>query len=151
MLLVYFTAQVTEPITHLAVSPNTAASGLTLARSGVYSVGTSGALSALLASSASDTSQWTIATPGLGGTNATATLTSTFSKVAGTRYAIGLLAVGTTMPTFIGVTPLAADAAGVAVDPIICAKVTGQSDLPSSVASGSLVTYGICPYVWMKP
>jgi hypothetical protein len=151
MLLTYFTAQKTESITTLSVSPGTAGAGLTLARYGVYSVGAAGALSSLLASSANNTSQWTIATPGLNGTNAAATLTSTFSKVAGTRYAIGLLAVGTTMPSFIGCTPMAAAPADCAQDPRVCGVVTGQANLPASVVSGSIANYGIAPYVWLQP
>lgn len=151
MLVGYFTATKTETITQVTTATGSAGATLTLARYGIYSVGTGGALTGLLASSANDTGLWTVSFQSTNGIAVTKTLSASWSKVAGTRYAIGLLAVGTTMPQFMSVTAMATDPGSCAIDPRLCARVSGLSDLPSTVASGSLVNYGQPPYVAVMP
>lgn len=129
--LSYFTALKTETVTTVitALLTNVAASN-TLARIGIYSVDADGGLTALLASTANDTALWET-----GNGNRAKALSASWAKVAGTRYAVGALVVGGTAPQLIGIFPSASMGA---VAPRTHGIVTGQSDLPASVASGSI-------------
>jgi len=129
--LSYFTATKTETINNVvtALLANVAA-GNTTARIGIYSVDANGGLTGLLASTANDTALWTT-----GNGNRTKALQAGWSKVAGTRYAIGALVIGGSGPQLIGIFPSSSLSA---LAPRANGVVTGQSSLPSSVASGSI-------------
>lgn len=154
MALTYFTATKTETITKLITGVGNAGSGGTKSRMGVYAVNrATGALTSLLASTpAATTDRWNVSfqNPNSSGINNVGTLSSSWSKVAGTDYAIGLLFVGTTAPNIIGGLLLAGGGdAGLA--PRLSGLVTGQTDLPASVAAGSVASFGYAPYVNMIP
>jgi hypothetical protein len=128
--LVYFTARKTEAITKVRMlSDATAATGVTLARMGVYSVAGNGNLT-LVAACANDATLF-----GGSYTPYQKTLTSTFNKVKGSRYAIGVLVVGGGMPSITGTTCAGADAS---LDPRLCGTVAGQADLPASITAGTV-------------
>jgi len=125
----FFTARKTETITTVRTATGaTAASGLTLARIGIYS--TDGTTLTPVASTANDTALW----------NATNTMfpktfTAAWNKVAGQRYAQCLLAVGTTMPILEGV-QVRPNSVGLA--PRIQGELSGQSNLPAGPTEASL-------------
>ncbi|CAN7468027.1 glycosyl hydrolase family 28-related protein [Arthrobacter sp. LjRoot78] len=134
MLMTYFTAQKTESITQVkAATGNTAyAATPTLCRYGIFSVAGDGSLT-LLASTPSDTTMFAAAN-----TTYTRTLTSTFSKVAGVRYAVGVLVVTTAATgTFQGYSALSNATSDFALGPQLSAAVSGQTDLPSTVTAGN--------------
>lgn len=143
--LTYFTAKKTETITQIRTMVNTAAVGASLARVGIYSVDGSGNLT-LVASIADDHSNlWIAAT-----TVYTRSLSASWSKVKGTRYAIGILVVGTsTAPTFYGQSTLLASECGIA--PRISGILASQTDLPSSITAGSVGDSGHQTYVALLP
>lgn len=146
VIFTFFTARKTESINNLRmICGGTAASATpTLVRAGVYTLASDGALT-LGPAIASDTSIFAAAN-----TSYTRALTATWSKIADVRYAIGLLVVSSqTMPTGVGVVPLIA--AEMAQPPRGGAILTGQSDLPSSVAAASLVDNARRLYVAMTP
>lgn len=140
----YFTARKTETITSVSMISGTAAGATpTLCRIGVYSVASDGALT-LVASCANDTALFAGAT-----TEYTRSLSASLSKVAGTRYAIGALVVtGASAPTCYGALVPSA-VSGVA--PRISGLVSGQTDLPASVAAGSIGDSSHGPYVRLIP
>lgn len=144
--LAFFTARKTETITQVVAFTGTTAAAATptLCRIGIYSVAANGDLT-LVASTANDTTLFASTS-----TAYTRTLSASWSKVAGTRYAIGALVVsGATMPMLIGTSVIvSAVAAG---PPLISAAISGQTDLPASVLSAS-VTAGLSrPYMEMLP
>lgn len=145
MRLTYFTARKTETITQVRIPTGaTAAVGATLCRVGIFTVDGSGNIT-LVASTTNDTALWIAAS-----TSYTKSLSSSFSKVAGTLYAVGILVVGTsTAPTFLGSTAL--NAAEAAVAPRLGASVSGQTDLPSSVSAGSIGDSAHLAYVALVP
>lgn len=130
--LTYFTARKTETIgTVRTISGSTAAVGATLARIGIYEADASDNLT-LVASVANDTNLWIAQN-----TVYTSTLSASFTKKLGTRYAVGVLVVGTsTAPTLCGMAYLVATE--LALAPRLSGFMGSQSDLPSSVAVGSL-------------
>ena len=108
MFATYFRARKTEPITSVRTwVDGTAAASITLARIGVYEAAADGALT-LLTATANDTALWNATYSPF-----TKALADTFEKAAGARYAIGLLAVGTTMRVAVcqGVAPRAREPA----------------------------------------
>lgn len=122
----------------LIVYSGTAASAtMTLGRLGLYSVDASGNLT-LVQGSASDTSL-------LAAANTEYVKAITGTVVArGVRLAVGILAVGTTAGSVRGASGIAALTSSVVR---MAAAVTGQSDLPASVAVGSLTSSGNVPYL----
>lgn len=148
--LVFFEAERTETIDNLTVLTGGTAAGATptLIRMGVWSVNGSNDLTALLASTASDTSL-------LASTNThyTKALSSSWAKVAGTRYALGILVVtGATAPQLTGQSiSAAALVAGTLTGlPRVTAALTGQTDLPSSASAASYVTSASRPVFFMN-
>lgn len=143
MLVNYFTATVTETVTNvITISGTAAAATPTLCRIGIYAADAAGALTSLLASTASDTALY-----GSANTEYTKALQASWAKTAGSRYAVGVLVVsGQTMPSFAGLLILSATAAGAgnaaAVSPRLAGKVASQSDLPASVVSGGITNTG---------
>jgi hypothetical protein len=129
-----FTAEKTESITTVEMGGiGAAAAGVTLARVGVYSVDATGALTALLASSANDTTAFNAASK-----TQPFTLSSTWSKVAGTRYALAFIMVATTMPSVHGLT-LPSNGWIAArlclLNPMLGGRFLSQTDLPASMAA----------------
>jgi hypothetical protein len=137
--LTYWTAAKTETITQIRISSGgtAAAATPTLCRVGLFTIDGSGNLT-LAAAIANDTTLFAAIN-----TEYTRTLTSSFSKVAGTRYASGVIVVtAVAAPTFYGPTQVNSANVGTIQGraPRICGAVTGQSDLPASVAVGSITS-----------
>ncbi|GAA4824362.1 right-handed parallel beta-helix repeat-containing protein [Streptomyces ziwulingensis] len=131
----YFTARRTATVTALRINSGSTAAGATptLVRAGLYSVDSAGALT-LMSAITSDTTLLAAAL-----TTYSRTLAAPQQVVAGQRYAIGVMVVtGATAPTLTGC--LAATAGENSISPQLCSVITGQSDLPSSLAAGALST-----------
>jgi hypothetical protein len=143
----YFEPIKTEPITQLRIlTGSTTAAGLTLAKLGVYSEDPATGDLTLVASTANlGGSTWN--TPG---SSFTHPLQATWNKARGIRYAIANLAVGTTPPTFQGHQG-PTNALEMGQSPRLCATLTGQSDLPSTVTAASLVNASDCIYIVTVP
>jgi hypothetical protein len=137
--LVYFTAKRTETISSVTLYTNAqaAAATPTVCRMGIYDVATNGDLT-LNSSTPNDTALFA----------ATSTVyqknfSSNFNKVAGRRYAAGVLGVNAgAMPFFQGhfIVAMLASAVGSGSGPASRrnGKVTGQADLPASIAAGTV-------------
>lgn len=140
MLLSYFTSRRSEAInTITTISGSTAAAATpTLCRVGVYSVASSGDLT-LVAQSANTTSMWSSTNTAY----AVAT-EAAFNKVAGQRYACAMICVtGGALPTLVGKGGFAIAAVGThwfSTSPRLFASITGQTDLPASIANASLAS-----------
>jgi hypothetical protein len=142
--LTYFTACKTETVTQLAMySAGTAAATVTLNRWGVYNVAANGDLT-LTASTPNDTTLFTATS-----TRYVKSLSVPWSKVAGNRYAVGFLTVATTPPSVYGSTDVSTALADTVWgrDPRLSGRVTGQTDLPASVAAASVVDSRRNPFV----
>lgn len=127
--VIYWTAVKTETVnTVKTITGGTAASGLTYAAIGLYTVDGSGNLTRAASTADLHTTLWTSTF-----TKYASSLTSGFSKVAGVRYALGLLAVGTTPPSLFG-----QFVSFSGEPPVLAVQVSGQSTLPASVAVGSI-------------
>lgn len=145
LILTYFTARKTETINNVrTMTQSTGAGTPTLCKVGIYSVAAGGDLT-LVASTANDTTMWAGTFSGY-----TRALSSSWSKVAGQRYAFATLFVGTTGPRLFGVSPALGAEGGTA--PRINGSVAGQSDLPASIAAGSVTnSQGFSVYGTMTP
>ena len=127
-----FTAPVSMTINAITMMDgSTAAAGLTLARMGIYSFDETTAV--LLGATANDTTLFTTVN-----TSYTRNLTAPVSLTAGTRYAVGSLCIGTTMPTIAGINSTAVPDFLVALTPKIGLMVGGQTDLPASISGLSI-------------
>lgn len=150
MLLTYFTAGRTETINTITVgiSNGTAAGATpTLVRMGIWAANADGSLSALLASTANDTTLLAALN-----TLYPKALSSSFSKVVDTRYACGILVVsGAAMPTMLGTTANGTTTSAYLTSPVISALVTGLADLPATVAVGALVANSRVPQFTLTP
>jgi hypothetical protein len=146
--LAYFTARKSELISNVRIFSAGTAAGATpsLIRVGIWTADLDGALLALVGSTASDTAL-------LAGTFTayTKALSASFTKVAGQRYAAGLLVVtaaaAPTIPT------LGANIAGTEakIRPVISGQVTAQADLPSTLVAGSVGYSMNSPYLVLVP
>lgn len=147
--LTHFTAAKTETVTQIKMYSGSTAGGATptLVRIGIYSVAENGDL-ALIASTANDTALLAAAN-----TAYTKALSSSWSKVAGQRYALGLLVVtAATAPTMVGQgIGSGLPAAELAVSPKLCALLSGQTDLPSSVTDASVFSTTQMYYAALMP
>lgn len=116
----------------------------TLCRVGIYTIDGSGNLT-LAASIASDTTIWSN-----NGVEYERALDVSFSKVAGTRYAVGSLCVtGQTAPNLAG---MQGSHPGInAIAPRLAGTIGSQTDLPSSVAVGTIGNTAIRQFFWLKP
>ena len=133
MRLTYFTATKSETCNTVRVFTGGTAAGATptLVRVGVYSVASDGSLT-LVASTASSTSLFASAA-----TVYARTLTASFDKIAGQRYALGILVVtAAAAPTTYGAAPLIGSE--MAITPRLAAVVSGLTDIPSTVATGGV-------------
>lgn len=134
--LVYFTAKKTEVVSQVRVWSGGTAAGATpsLVRIGVWTTDSTGALLSLVASTANDTALFATQN-----TAYTKSFSASFTKQAGQRYATGVLVVtAAAAPTLMGLGVGAILAAEALTAPVIGALVSGQSDLPSTLAAGSL-------------
>lgn len=132
--LSFFTATKTEDISQVrSVSGGTAQVGATLCRLVVYSISKAGVFTQV-ATTANDTSLWTVAN-----TAYTTSFSAPFAKIAGTRYAVGMLVVGSsTAPTMQGRAVASGGATNEAgVDPIIAGYISSATDLVSNPASAT--------------
>jgi hypothetical protein len=137
LYLRYFTAQVTETITKMAMYSGTTAAAATptLVRMGVFSVDSVGD-GTLLSSHVSDTALFAT-----GNTRYEKTLTTPVSKVRGQRYATGVLVVSAgACPTFYGRLHAGATAAGTMLGqaPRVCGDFASQTDMPASFTEAGL-------------
>lgn len=139
LALSYFTAKKTETINNISVVVGTTAAAATptLIRWGIWDVNaTDDSLVSLLASTPNDTTL--LAAPN---TQYTKALSAPWNKIAGKRYVFGQLVVSAfTMPIMCGfnITSTNAVQSFAALVPRRFARVNAQSDLPFSVAAGSL-------------
>jgi hypothetical protein len=136
--LSFFTAQKTELIQSVRFATGSTASGAspTLVRVGVYSVAGSDGMGdlTLVASTPNDTTLLQTIN-----TRYAKNLSAPWSKVAGQRYAIGILVVtSVTAPTFITM-QTQSQASVFDVAPRLSAARSGQSDLPASINASNLV------------
>jgi hypothetical protein len=139
MRLAFFTAEETFTATQMRlICGGTAATATpTLVRAGIYSVAKDGSLT-LVAAIASDTSIFAATLTAYSRPFSTAGgLPASLPIVAGTRYAIGILVTsGVAVPALPGANALIASE--FAQTPRISGTVTGQTDLPTSVAAASI-------------
>jgi hypothetical protein len=140
--LSYFTVRKSEDVTRiLSVTRGTAASGLTLARMGLYAVADDESLT-LLGGTVNDTSLWA-------GTFTEYVRTiPTSGKTRGRRYAVGLLAVGTTMPTLYGA---GLNGAIATTAPRLTARLPSQTNLPATIAADIVSSSGHFYYAEVRP
>jgi hypothetical protein len=127
--ITFFTPAVTATITQLTgVSGNTAASGLTLARLGLYTFDETTAT--LVARTASDTTLFAaINTAYSRSLNATGGYPTSYTLTAGVRYGFAIITVGTTMPTITG-RQIGTGVASLA--PRMSGDSSGRTDLPTT-------------------
>jgi hypothetical protein len=132
MLLSYFVADESLLCGHVAsISGGTAAATITTAKQGLYSVDpTTGNLTRIGVTPNTTTLFAAINTSYPTALSAAAQLTR------GNVYALATLLVGTTMPTLVGVLPIA----DVNLTPRRSGLVTGQTDIPSSVLGTGVST-----------
>ena len=133
--LTYWTAVTTGTADHvLTATGATAAATVTYAAVGLYAVNADGSLS--LAGQTADlhASLW-----GLTFANYNSVLAAAFPRSAGSRYAMGLLCVGTTMPTIVGADPYGAFTN---VAPTMSSYLDGLSVLPQSVTAAQVASGG---------
>lgn len=134
--LTYFTARKTGTIANLRISSGSTAAAATptLCRVGIYQEAANGDLT-LVAAIANDTSLFATIN-----TAYTRALTASFTKTRGVRYAMGVLVVSATTMPFMAGGNLAGGAGAdeSAIAPRLTGQVSGQADLPASIASGSL-------------
>lgn len=150
MLLSYLTPPFATTISKLAtIVGNTAAATVTTSRIGLYTVDGSGNLT-LVARTANDTALFATQNVAVeGALNTTGGYPATYAMTAGTRYAIGLLCVATTPPSYYASgAPLAVVAA---IAPRISARLDSQTDCPTSVLVGSLTNHNAVAYVAAVP
>jgi hypothetical protein len=132
--LTFFTARKTETISQIRLACGNAAmtGSPTVVRIGIYQEDTPGGNLTLVASTAHDATLWIATT-----TAYTRSLSASFTKTRGIRYAVAPLVVGATVyPSFYGNNALYGTEGG--VDPRIGGLLGGQTDLPSTITSGSI-------------
>ena len=129
-VVTYFTPTENMTVTQITfVGSTTASSGLTLARFGLYD-GTT-----LLARTASDTTLFnTASTVYTRSFDTAGGYPSSVNLVAGTRYAVGVIQVGTTMGSLQG---SKATQQTLSLSPQIMGRTTGQTDLPTATPTAT--------------
>lgn len=133
--LAYFTARYDDTREQVAAyTASSASAALTLAKMGIYSVDGSGNLT-LVATTGNETSAFAAS-----GTRYPLDLLAAVALVKGQRYAIGHLIIGTTMGNRAGMA-FPSSTLTAAFGPVNrpSARLAGQTDLPASIAYGSLV------------
>jgi hypothetical protein len=145
----FFQAKRTETINSMVFEAVTGAAATpTLVRYGIYSVNTSDySLTALLASTGNDTTLLAATGP------YEKALSAPFSKVAGTWYGAAILVVTAAAAPTIACALLSTANMSLPTHgrPRKVCNVSGQADLPASVAVGSMTSETGIPYVVLKP
>jgi hypothetical protein len=134
----YFTAPYDMTVSQITfISGSTASSGLTLARFGLYDATT------LVARTANDTTLFnTASTVYTRSFDTTGGFPSSFNLVAGTRYGVGLIVIGTTPGNAVGVSHAGGTGGTLlSLTPRINGITTGASDLPTSPPTGTNISY----------
>jgi hypothetical protein len=134
MRLTYFTPEKSVVASNVRVITGTTAAAATptLCRIGLFSVAANGDLT-LIGSTPNDTTLFAAAS-----TAYSKALSASATLLAGQRYAMGILVVsGVGVPSFQGQVPVLLASEG-AMAPALASVLSGQTDLPSSVAVGSL-------------
>ena len=143
--LSYATCSVATPVTTFnAVQGSTAAGATpTLIRFGLWTADAAGALLALVASTANDTALMV----GAANTLVTKAASATYTPIVGQRYAFGVLVVtAAAAPTLQGGGGGSSSAAN-ALSPRLHGTVSGQTDLPASLAVGSITAATSAPWI----
>jgi hypothetical protein len=132
VFFVFFTPSISFTVSSLTMaSGSIAASGMTLIRMGLYTFDETTAT--LVARCASDTSLFaSVNTSYQRAFNTTGGFPASYTCTAGTRYGIGVIGVGTTMPTYSGKAVMVAVSG---LTPRTNATLGSQSDLPSTATS----------------
>lgn len=140
--LTYFTATKSATVSQVAVEVGgTPASGGLAAYIGIglYLQNADGSLTLVASTSGSNQSAFQSADAAV-----TLNLSSSVFVTAGRRYAIGLLVNSSnTLPTFRGID---SKSLSLAASPVLALRVTGQTSLPASIASGSLTNGAVFIY-----
>jgi hypothetical protein len=145
--LTYFTARKTEVTTQVRMYSGSTAAGATptLCRIGLWLAASDGSCSALVASTANDTTLFAAAN-----TAYTRSWSVSYAKIAGQRYAIGALVVtAAAAPTLSGQAGFIFGESS--VDPVMAGVATGQADLPASMTSAVAGSGGGRPYAAVLP
>ena len=144
VLLTFFTPLVTRTITQIAVcTGGNAASGLTFARFGLYTFDETNAT--LVAAVANDTTLFAAASTVYTRSLSTGgSLPSSYTLTAGSRYGIAVLAIGTTMPTIIGLSSSGFNIAP--LTPRTNGQRPTQTDLTTSFTSSNIAVTSISLY-----
>ena len=131
----YFTATRNMTVSQITFICTSNSSGLTLARFGLYDATT------LVARTASDTTLFNTANTAYTRSFDTAGgYPATFDLVAGTRYGVGMIVVGTTPGSVLGVSHATGSAGTyLTLSPRVNGVTTGQSDLPTTPPTGTNV------------
>lgn len=142
IFLTYFTARRTETISSVTTLTGSQAQvGATHCRIGVYEQNTDGSLT-LVAYTNNDTNLW-LATS----TEYSTSFVDSFVKIAGRRYAVGLLVVGSsTAPYFFGQSVPQSTS-----DPVLGNYYATAGTINASVPASSLVASGKRLYAVLKP
>jgi hypothetical protein len=143
----YLTPDVTFTATKITmVTGGTGSSGLTLARMGIYSAATDGSLT-LMAQTASDTtlfaSTWSDNVRSL---VASGSLPASVQMLAGRRYALAYIQVGTTPGRVAG-----ASINNQTGNPVISRGIDGNADLPATIAVAGMYVNGFSSYSNARP
>ena len=137
----YFTAQRTETVTQIGVLTGSAgASGLTLCRYSLCTVAANGDVTQV-ASTVSDTTLLAAAA-----TMYFKALQANYTLVAGQRYAVGVIQVGTTPAKLQGAFSTRGN-----ISPRLHGKITGQTDLVASQAASGMTNQGYRFYAEVTP
>lgn len=139
LYLTYFTPLVSKTVSTFTISSSisSASSGLTLARIGLYAASANGDAT-LVARSASNTSLLSVAQTTYAESFSTSGgYPANHALVAGTRYAVGVLQVGTTPGRMMSAGPNA-NASGL-LAPVLVAQKASQSDIDGDISSVAAV------------
>lgn len=134
VLFSYFTAQKTESVGFITTctGSNTTPTAATYSAVGLYSVDGSGNLSQIAVSANSHLTMWIAQF-----TEYKTSMITPVTKFAGQLYAVGVLCVSGTQPSLVCAN---SGAFYFTRSPVMMSGITGQSTLPTSVATGSLAS-----------
>jgi hypothetical protein len=135
IIFTMFAASSNMTVSQVTVASSSAASGLTLARMGLYSF--NGTTATLLARTASDTTLFTAPTTVYTRSfNTTGGYPASYNLIAGETYAIGVICVGTVTPNLYGGAGVATVIGG--LPPRITGVRSAQTDLVTTTFNGTI-------------
>lgn len=146
---VFFTPLIDLTVSQITMGNGSgaAASGTTFARMGLYTVDETDAAT-LVARTATDTTLFnTIRKIETKPFDTTGGYPATYNLVAGQRYAVGVLLIGTTMPSIVSAMTNSGQENLLALNPRQTGLVAAPSDLPTTVASSGWGATTFMPYV----